>query len=536
LYEEEQRVLGWTGVIGAGPWTGGLPRHGRRFGTDAPPAQFTVTFNANGGTVTPASVEVETGKTATLPAAPTKTGGDTVFQGWYTANGTSDNNWGSRFTDATPVTAHITVYAKWGSSAPTQYTVTFNSQGGSEVSSVTVNSGDTLGTLPAPTRTGYTFGGWFTQANGGGEQFTGITQVTGKITVHAKWTAQSGGSAKKLTITGISGLSSSNIVVGLSADQASLTAGGSGTISGGSVTIQLKNGNGQGGFGNENWTGSGQYAIALWLTSSGGGFSGNPQYVTAKITFSNETTTVVWSQFEPFNSGGEGKKLTITEISGLSSSQIFVGIVAPQGHLTAGGSGTISGGSVTIQLKNGNGQGGLSNENWTSSGQYKIALWLTSSGGGFSGDPQYLTEHITFSNETTTVAWSQFEPFNSGGEGKKLTITGISGLSSSDIVVGLSADQASLTAGEYGTISGGSVTIQLKNGNGQGGFSNKNWTGSGSFYIALWLTSGGGNFSGGPQYVAGPITFSNETTTVSWSQFGPFNSGGEKPGGGEGKS
>jgi uncharacterized repeat protein (TIGR02543 family) len=48
----------------------------------------------------------------------------------------------------------------------------------------------TLGTLPSePTRTGYTFAGWNTEANGSGTAFTGATSVTGNMLVYAIWSA-----------------------------------------------------------------------------------------------------------------------------------------------------------------------------------------------------------------------------------------------------------------------------------------------------------------------------------------------------------
>ncbi|MDR0568637.1 MAG: InlB B-repeat-containing protein [Spirochaetaceae bacterium] len=69
-------------------------------------------------------------------------------------------------------------------------TVTFNPAGGTvNPTSVQVNSGETVGTLPAAERSGYTFGGWYTEQNGGGTQFTATTPVTANITVYAKWTA-----------------------------------------------------------------------------------------------------------------------------------------------------------------------------------------------------------------------------------------------------------------------------------------------------------------------------------------------------------
>ena len=73
------------------------------------------------------------------------------------------------------------------------YTVTFDSQSATvnaNPTSQTVTSpATTVGTLPtAPTRTGYTFGGWYTAINGGGTAFTASTAVSGSITVYAKWT------------------------------------------------------------------------------------------------------------------------------------------------------------------------------------------------------------------------------------------------------------------------------------------------------------------------------------------------------------
>jgi len=71
------------------------------------------------------------------------------------------------------------------------YTVTFDGQGGTAPSpaskSVTYNS--TYGTLATTTRTGYTFGGWWTATNGGGTQVLDTTVVTNTAnhTLYAKW-------------------------------------------------------------------------------------------------------------------------------------------------------------------------------------------------------------------------------------------------------------------------------------------------------------------------------------------------------------
>lgn len=70
------------------------------------------------------------------------------------------------------------------------YTVTFNANGGScSTSSKTVTYGNAYGTLPTPTRSGYTFNGWYTAATGG-TKVTSSTAVsaTSNHTLYAHWT------------------------------------------------------------------------------------------------------------------------------------------------------------------------------------------------------------------------------------------------------------------------------------------------------------------------------------------------------------
>ena len=87
----------------------------------------------------------------------------------------------------TNVIANISVTASF---AINTYTVTFNSNGGSAVSAITGVPYNTTITLPtAPTKTGYTFNGWFTDDSTFLNAFTGSTAVVADITVYAKWTA-----------------------------------------------------------------------------------------------------------------------------------------------------------------------------------------------------------------------------------------------------------------------------------------------------------------------------------------------------------
>ena len=76
---------------------------------------------------------------------------------------------------------------------PTVHTVTFNANSGSvSPATKTVESGAAVGTLPTPTRSGYTFDGWFTAASGG-TKIAPDTKITANVTYYAHWTAVGGG-------------------------------------------------------------------------------------------------------------------------------------------------------------------------------------------------------------------------------------------------------------------------------------------------------------------------------------------------------
>lgn len=128
---------------------------------------FTVTFK-DGDKVLKTET-VESGKAATAPALPTKTG--------YTAS------WDKAFAN---VTADITVNVKWTANT---YTLTYDVNGGTKLatSTKTVTYDGTYGTLPNPVRKGYTFKGWFT-AKTAGTKVTEATKVTGNATIYAQWT------------------------------------------------------------------------------------------------------------------------------------------------------------------------------------------------------------------------------------------------------------------------------------------------------------------------------------------------------------
>jgi len=145
---------------------------------------YTVTLDANGGSVSPASINVTNG--GAYSALPTPARGGHIFDGWYTADGGKVNK-----TDTVNLTGNTTLYARWTGNS---YTVTLNANGGSVSSgSITVTNGGAYSALPTPDRSDYRFDGWYTAANGGTRVNPGDTvNLTGNTTLHAHWAAIKG--------------------------------------------------------------------------------------------------------------------------------------------------------------------------------------------------------------------------------------------------------------------------------------------------------------------------------------------------------
>ena len=141
--------------------------------TQSPGAQITgevmgactVTFLSDGESAAPPQIRANT--PADQPADPTKEG--YTFIGWYKG----EEKW--NFADA--VTEAMTLTAKWQLN---QYTITFDTAGGSEVAPITQDYGTTI-TAPAnPAKTGYTFAGW--------DREIPTTMPAGDMTITARWT------------------------------------------------------------------------------------------------------------------------------------------------------------------------------------------------------------------------------------------------------------------------------------------------------------------------------------------------------------
>ena len=133
---------------------------------------YTVTLNAGDGTINSGNVTSYTyGVGATLPTDVTRTG--YTFKGWYD----NENLTGSPVTAIGGAeTGNKEYWAKWEIN---QYTITFDTNGGSEIAPITQDYGTEI-TAPAdPTRKGYTFKGWNKEIP--------ETMPAENITVKAQW-------------------------------------------------------------------------------------------------------------------------------------------------------------------------------------------------------------------------------------------------------------------------------------------------------------------------------------------------------------
>ena len=138
---------------------------------------YTLAFDGNGGKASESSRTVQYGSQyGSLPTA-TRTGH--TFQGWYTAK-----SGGTKVSPSTTMgAADTTLYARWSVNS---YTVSFDSDGGSNVPAQKVRYGSKASRPADPTRAGHTFQGWYTSRDGGSKYDFG-TAVTGDVTLHAHW-------------------------------------------------------------------------------------------------------------------------------------------------------------------------------------------------------------------------------------------------------------------------------------------------------------------------------------------------------------
>ena len=135
---------------------------------------YAVTLNTNGGTINNGNVTGYTyGVGAALPAADDMTYTGHTFKGWYD----NENLTGSPVTAIGGAeTGNKEYWAKWEID---QYTITFDTNGGSEIAPITQDYGTEIAAPDNPTRKGYTFKGW--------DKEIPKTMPADNITVKAQW-------------------------------------------------------------------------------------------------------------------------------------------------------------------------------------------------------------------------------------------------------------------------------------------------------------------------------------------------------------
>ncbi len=107
------------------------------------------------------------------------------FAGWYAdAALTQEVDFGSENAPTAPAKT-VSYYAKWQG---VENTVTFATNGGSAVESVTAKTGERLNAPAAPSRTGYAFAGWYSDQNCTKKWDFGSDTVPGAMTLYAGWT------------------------------------------------------------------------------------------------------------------------------------------------------------------------------------------------------------------------------------------------------------------------------------------------------------------------------------------------------------
>lgn len=141
--------------------------------------QYTIRFVTDGGSsVDP--ITQDYGTVVTPPSAPEKSG--YTFGGWYRDEGCEN-----AYDFGTMPAYNQTLYAKW---VPVQYTISFETNGGSLVPSITQGYGSQVSQPADPEKEGHTFAGWYKEPELN-TRYSFSTMPLDGLTLYAKWTVNS---------------------------------------------------------------------------------------------------------------------------------------------------------------------------------------------------------------------------------------------------------------------------------------------------------------------------------------------------------
>ncbi len=144
---------------------------------------YSIIYNLNGGTIqSNAPTSYISGDSVTLPTNVVKNG--YAFAGWYD-NGAFIGDAITKITSS--YSGNIAFYAKW---ELIEYDIDYNLVGGTLADSITSYTIESNFVLPTPTKTGYTFKGWYDNSSYSGSAITQIEPGnTGDLTLYAKWSS-----------------------------------------------------------------------------------------------------------------------------------------------------------------------------------------------------------------------------------------------------------------------------------------------------------------------------------------------------------
>ena len=147
--------------------------------------QYEIKFDGQGGTPALETVKADYNSNVDKPADPTRDG--YTFKGWATTAGVTDASQAVAFPVTMPLNG-TTYYAIWETN---NYTITFDSKGGSAVASVEQPYLSSVAKPADPTLEGYTFGGWSATDGGTDAVAFPVTMPLNGATYYAIWTIES---------------------------------------------------------------------------------------------------------------------------------------------------------------------------------------------------------------------------------------------------------------------------------------------------------------------------------------------------------
>lgn len=230
---------------------------------------WSITYNANGGINAPAKQTANVGQSITITySKPTRSG--YTFLGWSTWSGATEPE--SAYTPGYSYMSEYdtTLYAVWRQNQTTQYSLSFNLQGGTGAVNTLYGGYGERVQIPytTPTKSGYTFKGWATYSGGSvsyqpGEYYT----LYGDSTLYAVWQSTGGTTRYYLNFNLQGGSGTFNTLYGVYGERLLISS-----------SSPTKNG----------------YAFQGWSTSS----TGSPQYQPGDYytIYRNTILYAIWSE------------------------------------------------------------------------------------------------------------------------------------------------------------------------------------------------------------------------------------------------